>query len=134
LWQKALRLGAITAGADTRTQQHKSAEFADQIDGARAFKLMPRLLAYGTLTEFSVELCPNGNRLWCPNRPVSAPQEGIPRAWVSNSKTIEIAVALNVHWQVRVVIRPLLVFAKFDVSHGFSEALMLVGRLFHRSR
>jgi hypothetical protein len=50
LWRKALRLGAITAGAGTRTQQHKSTEFADQTDGARAFKLMPRLLAYGTLT------------------------------------------------------------------------------------
>src|SRR5215470_14527706 len=37
---------------------------------------------------------------------------------------------LDIHWQVRIVIRPLLVFGEFDVSHGFGEALMLVGRLF----
>src|SRR5437868_1107042 len=58
-----LRLAAIAAGAGTCTQQHKSTKFADQNDGARAFKLSLRLLAYGTLTEISVELYPNGNRL-----------------------------------------------------------------------
>jgi hypothetical protein len=44
---KALRLAAIAAGVGTRTQQHKSTKFADQNDGARAFKLSLRLLAYG---------------------------------------------------------------------------------------
>jgi hypothetical protein len=47
---KALRLAAIAAGVGTRTQQRKSTKFADQNDGARAFKLSLRLLAYGTLT------------------------------------------------------------------------------------
>src|SRR5262245_65325212 len=60
---KALAVAAIAAGVGTRTQQHKSTKIADQNDAARAFKLRVRPLPR---QEFSVELCPNGNRLWCP--------------------------------------------------------------------
>jgi hypothetical protein len=63
---KALRLAAIAAGVGTRTQQHKSTKFADQNDGARAFSSVCDFSPTETLTGISAELCPNGNRLWCP--------------------------------------------------------------------
>src|SRR6516165_11156025 len=50
--------------------------------------------------------------------------------WTSNSETIEIAIALDIHGQVRVVVRPFLVIRELDLSHGIGEALMLPGRLF----
>src|SRR5262245_29154252 len=64
LWRRPPRFAAVAAGVGTRTQQHKSTRFADQNDAARAFKLCVRPLPR---QEFSVELCPNGNSLWCPN-------------------------------------------------------------------
>jgi hypothetical protein len=60
---KALGVAAIAAAVGTRTQQHKSTTIADQNDAARAFKLCVRPLPR---QEFSVELCPNGNSVWCP--------------------------------------------------------------------
>jgi hypothetical protein len=62
---KALGVAAFAAAVGTPTQQHESTKFADQNDAARAFKLCVRPLPR---QEFSVELCPNGNRLWCPER------------------------------------------------------------------
>src|SRR5262245_50040570 len=44
---KALRLAAIAARVRTRTEQHKSTQFAGQNRRARAFELSLRLLAYG---------------------------------------------------------------------------------------
>src|SRR5215467_14073451 len=52
----------------------------------------------------------------------------------SNSETIEVAVALDIHGQVRVVVRPFLVFRELDVSHRFGKALVIVGRLLHCGR
>src|SRR5262245_18431357 len=60
---RALGVAAFAAAVGTRTQQHKSTKIADQNDAARAFKLCLRPLLR---QEFSVELCPNGNRLLVP--------------------------------------------------------------------
>src|SRR5262245_19109379 len=72
---KALAVAAIAAGVGTRTQQHKSTKIADQNDAARAFKLRVRPLPR---QEFSVELCPNGNRLWCPEHGSLIPRPVVP--------------------------------------------------------
>ena len=52
----------------------------------------------------------------------------------SDSETVEIAIALDIQRKVAIVVRPFLVLGELDVSHGFGETLMLVGRLFHGSR
>src|ERR671937_1303131 len=54
--------------------------------------------------------------------------------WASNSETIEVAVALDIHGQVRVVVHPFLVFRELDVTPRFGKALVPVGRLFHCGR
>src|SRR5215510_3318317 len=54
--------------------------------------------------------------------------------WTSNSKTVEIAIALDIHREVRVVVRPFLVLRELDLSHGLGETLVLVGRLFYCCR
>src|SRR2546430_7199134 len=38
-------------------------------------------------------------------------------ARASNSETIEIAIALDIHGQVRIIVRPFLVFLEFDVAY-----------------
>src|SRR5262245_10787666 len=75
LWRRPPRFAAVAAGVGTRTQQHKSTKFADQNDAARAFKLRVRPLPR---QEFSVELCPNGNRLWCPEHGSLIPRPVVP--------------------------------------------------------
>src|SRR5262249_39399515 len=72
---KARAVAAIAAGVGTRTQQHESTKFADQNDAARAFKLCVRPLPR---QKFSVELCPNGNRLWCPEHGSLIPRPVVP--------------------------------------------------------
>src|SRR5262249_18568375 len=57
--------------------------------------------------------------------------ENLQPRWNSDSETVEIAIPLDIHREIRVVIRPFLVFGEFDVAHGVGEALMRVSRLSH---
>src|SRR5262249_54435994 len=56
------------------------------------------------------------------------------RAMASNSAAVEIAKTFDVHRQVRVIVCPLLIFRQFDIAHGVGQTLVVVRRLFHRSR